>query len=134
MTMQLRTRAFALVAMAVAVALPAASRADTIYDFSGAQDLQGWAVLNGVANFSTGDGGGMGPANAGNTDYAHDGPHPTFLVESPEIFLDPALQPGDKAMVWVTAGGAGDQANNGPDFANPAEVLAYNGGRSNDNG
>jgi hypothetical protein len=104
------------------------------YDFSLRQDLQGWTVLNGVANFRTGDGGGMGPANPGNTDYAHDNAHPTFLVESPEIFLDPTLQPGDEAMVWVTAGGAGDQAGNGPDFANPAAVLAFNGGQSNEQG
>lgn len=103
------------------------------YDFSGAQDLQGWTVLNGAANFTGGDGGGVGPADAGGG-RAHDNAHVTFLMESPEIFLDFALQPGDVAMVWVTAGGAGDQANNGPDFANPAQVLAFNGGQSNEQG
>jgi hypothetical protein len=125
--------AAALIACFAVLCFARASVAE-IYDFSGAQNLQGWAVLNGVANFRTGDGGGMGPANPGNTDYAHDNAHVTFLVESPAFTFWNGLQPADNALIWITSGGAGDQANDGPAFANPAAVLAYNAGNSNEFG
>lgn len=103
------------------------------WDFYPPGDLQSWTVLNGGEHFRAGDGDGMTPANSSGG-FAHDGGHETFLVESPEFMLTGETVDGTNAMVWGSGGGAGDQNGAGMQFADPAAVLAYNGGNSNSTG
>ena len=68
------------------------------------------------------------------------------MIESPAFTFDGTLAPGDRAFTWVTTGGAGDQSGagdhamdgipalGGRTFANPGEVIAYNGGTSDEAG
>ena len=100
----------------------------------GTLDTQGWSVLNGGANFRTGDGRGVTPALAGGGE-AMDNGHPTFLFQSPEFKMTGATVDGTNALKVTFAGGAGDQNGDGPGkFSNPGQVVAYNGGNSNNAG
>jgi hypothetical protein len=93
----------------------------------------GWTTFAGTANYRAGDGDGVGPANPTNTGYAHDGAHPNFIFRSPLLSFANAANSGN-VMVWGTSGGAGDQEGNGPDYASPGAVLAFNGGNSRSDG
>ncbi len=104
-----------------------------MWDFWPSADLLDWTLLNGGVNFTGGDGGGMGPANAGGG-RAHDGAHVTMLVESPEFVFTGDTLDGTNVMQVGSSGGAGDQNNAGMQFPDPAAVLAYNGGNSNSTG
>ena len=128
-----------LVAFSIVLCFARVSSAE-LWDFSGAQDLQGWTVFNGAAVFIPHSGGGVGAANdAGGFATSHT--HDNFLIESPAFNFQLGLEPGDRALTWISAGGQGDQTGAGdhamdgfPGFKNPAEVVAYNGGRTDING
>ncbi|NQT40808.1 MAG: LamG domain-containing protein [Planctomycetes bacterium] len=94
-----------------------------------ARDTQGWFVLNGGAQFRTGDGAGMTPANASGGE-AMDNPHETFLVQSKEFKLTGETIDGTNALVVTFAGGAGDQDGAGAIYTTPADVVAANHGNS----
>lgn len=103
------------------------------WDFWPSADLQGWTLLNGETHFRDGDGGGLTPGNASGG-FAHDGAHATLLVESPEFVFSGDTLDGTNVMQVGSGGGAGDQNNAGMQFADPAAVLAYNGGNSDSTG
>ena len=94
--------------------------------------------MAGAENFTSGDGGGVGPANAGGN-RAHDGAHVSFIFRSPTLNFSGAGATGDlgggNVLSWGTSGGAGDQNNHGAGFyANPAAVIADNSGNSHSAG
>lgn len=114
-------------------AAPPEPQTKQVWNF-GTGNLQDWTVLHGAPNFTSGDGGGVGPANS-NGDRAHDGDHDTFLMESPAVkFTGETLVDGEHVLAVTFAGGAGDQDNQGMIFNTPADVIAFNGGNSNSDG
>ena len=114
-------------------AAPPEPQTKQVWNF-GTGNLQDWVVLHGAANFTTGDGGGVGPANS-TGGRAHDGAHETFLMESPAVmFTGETLVDGEHVLAVTFAGGAGDQDNQGVIFHTPAEVIAFNNGDSASNG
>jgi len=126
------TRLF-LVATLV-LALPGVASAALLWDFY-PQDLNGWTVENGFTNFRSNDGGGVTPAATSGGGFVMDSAHPTMLLQSPLVWFDGATLDGTNVMTWGSAGGAGNQGGSTvPAFADPAAVLAYNGGNSNSNG
>jgi hypothetical protein len=106
-----------------------------LWDFwDGSGQSNDWAVLNGTAWYLSNNGGGVDSANSGGTGHSGDGAHPTFLFESPIFKFNGGTVDGTHAITFSMSTGAGDHAGNGPDFATPAAVTAYNGGNSDGNG
>lgn len=131
---------------AAALGLGAANAAVSVFwDFSPGNEY-GWTTVNGVswldangveAGQADGDGvaGYFGGVNTtGATRRAHDGAHETFLYQSPVInFADAALPTSGTILEVLWTAGNGNQSGNA-DPADPAAVLAYNGGTSDANG
>lgn len=88
----------------------------------------GWKVENGFANLAT-DG---VEASVNGTDLAGDNPHPTLLFRSPEIRFSVARET-EEVIQASFIGGQGNQ-DSSVEPADPAEVLAFNGGNSTSNG
>ena len=99
------------------------------WDFGdGPGEDHSWVVLNGFAGFAQ-DG---IHASTDGTDFAGDDPHQTFVLQSPIVNFSNANE--EAAVVEVDfIGGAGNQGGS-PDPADPAAVLAFNGGNSASNG
>jgi len=93
-----------------------------------------WSILNGYINLRSSDSGGVTPSASLGGSFAGDNAHTTMLLESPQFWFDGTTFNGDTMFQWQTAGGAGDQQNNGPDWSNPADVLAAWSGSSNTSG
>ncbi len=89
---------------------------------------QGWTV---TAGFFANDGNGIEPAQA-NGNRAHDAAHPVAVLSSPTINFA-SVSATDAVVDILWEGGRGNQQ----DIASPAnlaEVIAYNGGNTNNVG
>ena len=120
----------ALLAGSLALAATSAS-AGTVptWNFAG-DDLVGWTVTTGVHAF---EGNGVEAATAGGV-RAHDAAHPVFVLTSPQVNFHLAnVSTVDNVIDILWEGGAGNQ-DAGPDPANLAAVVNYNGGNTNAQG
>ena len=99
------------------------------WDFNdGVGGDHGWKTENGFSNFVA-DG---VHASQNGTDFAEDNSHETLIFRSPRVNFNGANEVA--AVIEVDfIGGRGNQSGS-PDPADPAAVLAYNGGNSNSNG
>ncbi len=102
----------------------------------GILSLQGWTVLHGGAHLRGADGGGLNAAiSSTDNAFGFDFVHENFVVQSPQDFtIGDATVDGTHALIVEFAGGAGNQPGSVAPFANPIEVINYNGGMSDSNG
>ncbi|MFT5407581.1 MAG: hypothetical protein ACI9NC_000286, partial [Verrucomicrobiales bacterium] len=112
-----------------AAAITGGANFNAFWDFSDeAGGDQGWEAVNGFASFAA-DG---VHASTNGADFAEDASHTTLLFRSPMINFS-ATAPDDVAIEVDFIGGQGNQSAS-PAPANPAAVLAHNGGSSNASG